>query len=98
MKMSPRLVSLLLLGLITQAGAGYVFKKPDTVCVTYLSTYFVPISSNAPGSVRTDDANITSQTFDAVAASTTFEPGIGPSLDLTETLQLLGLFLMILVS
>ncbi|RKL44332.1 hypothetical protein BFJ72_g4065 [Fusarium proliferatum] len=94
--MSPRLVSLLLSDLITQAGAGYVFKKPDTVCVTYLSTYFVPVSSNAPGSVRTDDANITSQTFDAVAASTTFESGIGPSLDLTETLQLLGLFLMIL--
>ncbi|KAF5713108.1 hypothetical protein FGLOB1_4161, partial [Fusarium globosum] len=86
-KISPRLVSLLLSSLITQADAGHVFKEPDIVCVTYLSTYLVPVSSNAPGSVRTDDANITSQTFDAAAASTIFESGIGPSIDLTEALH-----------
>ncbi|KAG5746241.1 hypothetical protein H9Q70_011064 [Fusarium xylarioides] len=86
--MSRRLISLLLSGLITQAGAQYVVEEPDTVCVTYLSTYIVPVTSNATGSVPTDGANSTSQTFDAAStALTTFESGINPSLDLTETLQ-----------
>ncbi|KAF5532992.1 hypothetical protein FMEXI_12075 [Fusarium mexicanum] len=86
--MSRRFVSLLLSGLITQTGAEYIFKEPDTVCVTYLSTYLIPVSSNATGSAPIDGPNRTSQTFDAaLTASTTFESGIGPSLDLTETLQ-----------
>ncbi|KAF5966358.1 hypothetical protein FBULB1_11688 [Fusarium bulbicola] len=86
--MSRRLGSLLLSGLIAQTGAQYVVNKPDTVCVTYLSTYLVPVSSNATGSVPMDGVNSTSQTFDATStASTTFKSGIGPSLDLTETLQ-----------
>ncbi|PNP80986.1 hypothetical protein FNYG_05453 [Fusarium nygamai] len=87
--MSRRLVSLLLSGLITQAGAQYVVKEPDIVCVTYLSTYLVPVPSNATGSMPTDGANSTSQTFDAaLTSSTTFESGVGLSLDLTETLQI----------
>ncbi|KAG5795801.1 hypothetical protein H9Q69_005180 [Fusarium xylarioides] len=86
--MSRRLISLLLSGLITQAGAQYVVEEPDTVCVTYLSMYLVPFMSNATGSVTTDGANSTSQTFDAaLTALTTIESGINPSLDLTETLQ-----------
>ncbi|KAJ4051246.1 hypothetical protein NW756_003605 [Fusarium oxysporum] len=86
--MSRRLISLLLSGLITQTGAQYVVKEPDTVCVTYLSTYLIPISSNATGSMRTDGANSSSQTFDAaLTASTTLQSGINPSLDLTEALQ-----------
>ncbi|EXL99733.1 hypothetical protein NOF04DRAFT_5327 [Fusarium oxysporum II5] len=86
--MSRRLISLLLSGLITQTGAQHVVKEPDTVCVTYLSTYLVPISSNATGSVPTDGANSSSQTFDAaLTAFTTLESGINPSLELTEALQ-----------
>ncbi|KAF5692747.1 hypothetical protein FDENT_2622 [Fusarium denticulatum] len=86
--MSRRLVSLLLSGLITQSGAQFVVKEPDTVCVTYFSTYLIPVSSNVTGSVPTDGANSTSQTLDAaLTASTTFESGIDPSIDLTETLQ-----------
>ncbi|KAF4420127.1 hypothetical protein FACUT_11292 [Fusarium acutatum] len=86
--MSRRLISLLLSGLITQTGAQYVIKEQDTVCITYLSTYLVPVSSNATTSVPTDDATSTSRTLDdALTASTTFESGIGPSLDLTEALQ-----------
>ncbi|KAF5558735.1 hypothetical protein FPHYL_7326 [Fusarium phyllophilum] len=87
--MSRRLISLLLSGLITQAGAQYVVEEPDTVCVTYLSTYIVPVSLNATGSAPTDGANSTSQTFDAaLTALTTFESGINTSLDFTETLRL----------
>jgi hypothetical protein len=56
-RMSRRLISLLLPGLITQIGAQNVDKEPDTVCVTYLSTYLVPISSNATGSVPADGAD-----------------------------------------
>ncbi|KAF5609342.1 uncharacterized protein FSUBG_4135 [Fusarium subglutinans] len=86
--MSRRLGSLLLSGLIAQTGAQHVVNEPDTVCVTYLSTYLVPVSSNVTGSVPMDGANSTSQTFDAaLSASTTFGSGTGPSLDLTETLQ-----------
>ncbi|KAF5529503.1 hypothetical protein FNAPI_13857 [Fusarium napiforme] len=86
--MSRRLVSLLLSGLITQTVAQYVFKVPDTVCVTYVSTYLIPVSSNATGSVPIDGGNSASQTLDvALTASTTFESGVVPSLDLTEILQ-----------
>ncbi|KAH7470026.1 hypothetical protein FOMA001_g14284 [Fusarium oxysporum f. sp. matthiolae] len=86
--MSRRLISLLLSGLITQTSAQHVVKEPDTACVTYLSTYLVPISSHATGSVPTDGANSSLQTFDAVlTASTTLESGISPSLELTEALQ-----------
>lgn len=78
--------SLLLSGLITQTGAQNVVKEPDTVCVTYLSTYLVPVLSNATSSVPTDDANNTSRTLDdSLTASTTFESDTDPSLDLTET-------------
>ncbi|KAJ0143925.1 Uncharacterized protein HZ326_13317 [Fusarium oxysporum f. sp. albedinis] len=87
-RMSRRLISLLLSGLITQTSAQHVVKEPDTACVTYLSTYLVPISSHATGSVPTDGANSSLQTFDAVlTASTTLESGISPSLELTEALQ-----------
>ncbi|KAF5581647.1 hypothetical protein FPANT_8823 [Fusarium pseudoanthophilum] len=71
-----------------RAGAQYVVKEPDTVCVTYLSTYLIPVLSNVTGSVPMDGANSTSQTSDvALTAFTTFESGSGPSIDLTETLQ-----------
>lgn len=86
--MSRRLISLLLLGLITQIGARNVVKEPDTVCVTYISTYLVPVSSNSTRSVPTDDANRASQiSNDTLIASTTFESGIDPSLDLTENFR-----------
>ncbi|KAF5625777.1 hypothetical protein F25303_11247 [Fusarium sp. NRRL 25303] len=84
--MSRPLVSLMLSGLIAQTGAQNFVKKPDTVCITYLSTYLVPVLSNATSSVPTDDANSASQiSDDTLTASTTFESGIDPSLDLTET-------------
>ncbi|CCT75155.1 uncharacterized protein FFUJ_10834 [Fusarium fujikuroi IMI 58289] len=72
--------------LITATGAQNVVKEPDTVCVTYLSTYLVPVLSNATSSVPTDDANNTSRTLDdSLTASATFESDTDPSLDLTET-------------
>ncbi|KAF5592809.1 hypothetical protein FPCIR_5492 [Fusarium pseudocircinatum] len=86
--MSRRLISLLLSGLITQAGAQYAVKEPDTVCITYLSTYLVQAFANATDSVPIDAVNSTSQTFDpAFTRSTTFQSGIDQSLDLTESLQ-----------
>ncbi|KAI1024229.1 hypothetical protein LB504_005255 [Fusarium proliferatum] len=86
--MSRRLISLLLSGLITQIGAQNVVEELDTVCITYLSTYLVPVSSNSTRFVPPDDANSASQiSDDTLTSSTTFESGINPSLYLTETFR-----------
>ncbi|KAF4341888.1 hypothetical protein FBEOM_4205 [Fusarium beomiforme] len=65
------LILLLLPVLFNRIVAQDVEKGPKTYCVTYLSTYLVPISSNATGSLPTDGIIISPQTLDPVLSAST---------------------------